>query len=60
MAEQGLAEKRNITLEMAIKVLRKNGVEIDEKKVLEILDFLYLLAKLTVNQYINNPDGDDK
>ncbi len=52
MAEKTLTEKRNITPEMAVKILRKNGVEIDEKKAVEVLDFLYFLAKLTVDQYI--------
>ena len=50
MAEKDLAEKRNITPEMAVKILRKNGVEMDEKKVEEVLDLLYFLAKLIVNQ----------
>ena len=35
---------------MAVKILKKNGVEIDEKKAAEVLDFLYFLAKLIVNQ----------
>jgi len=50
MAEKNLAEKRNITPEMAVKILRKNGVEMDEKKAAEVLDMLYFLAKLIVNQ----------
>ena len=50
MAEKDLAEKRNVTPEMAVKILRKNGVEIDEKKAAEVLDMLYFLAKLIVNQ----------
>ena len=52
--------KRNITVEQAAKILRKNGIECDEKEAKIILDFLYILAKLTVNQYINNQDGDDQ
>ena len=51
MAEQNLAEKRKITPEVAVKILRKNGVEIDEKKAAEVLDLLYIIAKLTVDQY---------
>ena len=53
MAEKDLAEKRNITPEMAVKILRKNGVEMDEKKAAEVLDMLYFLAKLIVNQNFN-------
>ncbi|BAU55594.1 hypothetical protein [Mucilaginibacter gotjawali] len=44
-------EKRNITPEQAIKILRKNGIECDEKDAKIILDFLYNLAKLAVNQH---------
>ena len=50
MAEKTLTEKRNVTPEMAIRMFRENGVEIDEKKVAEVLDLLYFLAKLIVNQ----------
>ena len=60
MAEKTLTEKRNVTPEMAIRYFRGNGIEIDEKKAAEILEFLYILAKLTVNQYVNNQSGDDK
>jgi len=52
MEEKNLTEKRNITPQMAVKILRKNGIEVDEKKAEEILDFLYLWAKLTVKQYL--------
>jgi len=50
MAEQNLTEKRNITPEMAVRILKKEGIEIDEKRALEVLDLLYFLAKLIVNQ----------
>ena len=53
MAEKTLTEKRNITPEMAVRMLRENGVEIDEKKAAEVLDLLYFLAKLIVNQNFN-------
>ncbi len=59
MAGQDLTEKRNITPEMAVKILRKDGVEIDEKKSVEVLDFLYFLANLTVDQYVNNKEKED-
>ncbi len=49
MAEKNLTEKRNITPEMAVRILKKEGIEIDEKKALEVLDMLYFLAKLIVN-----------
>ncbi len=46
-----LLEKRNITSEQALKVLRKNGIDVNEDQAKIILDFLYILAKLTLNQY---------
>ena len=50
MAEQNLTEKRNVTPEMAVRILKKQGVEIDEKKASEVLDLMYFIAKLIVNQ----------
>ena len=50
----GPSQKRNITAERAVAILKKNGVDIDEKNVEKVLDFLYFLAKLTVNQYIKD------
>lgn len=52
MAEKDLAEKRNITPEMAVKILQKNGIEIDAKQASEVLDFMYFLAKLVVDQSV--------
>ena len=49
----GTVAKRGITPEKAIKQLRSNGIEVNEKEAEEILDFLYFLAKLTVKQYVN-------
>lgn len=60
MAGQDLTEKRNITPEMAVKILRKNGVEVDEKEAVEVLDFLYFLAKLTVDQYLDDSNEESK
>lgn len=48
------AGKRKITVAQAIKVLGSKGVTIDEKEAETILDFLYFLGKLTVNQYIKD------
>ena len=50
----GLSETRNITPQQAVKILEQNGVKISEKEAAEILDFLYFLGKLTVNQYFKN------
>ena len=47
-------EKRDITPQKAIEILKKNGIEIDEKEALIILEFLYFFAKLSVDQYLKN------
>jgi len=47
-------KKRNITPEQAVKILRKNGIETNEKDAKIILDFLYFLAKLSVDQYLKD------
>ncbi len=51
--KDGPSEKRNVTPQQAIKILERNGLKISEKEAEEILDFLYFLGKLTVNQYFN-------
>jgi hypothetical protein len=43
-------ERRKITPADAVKILNKSGVEIDEKKAKEVLELIYFLAKLIVNQ----------
>jgi hypothetical protein len=53
-------KKRNLTTADAIKALRQNGIEVSEKEADIILDFLYFLAKLTVNQYVNNQSDTEK
>jgi hypothetical protein len=45
-----LLKKRNVTTKHAIELLQKNGIEINEKKAEEVLDLMYFLAKLIVNQ----------
>ncbi|WP_166727688.1 hypothetical protein [Mucilaginibacter gilvus] len=50
-------KNKTVTTTDTIKALRKDGIEISENEAEKILDFLYFLAKLTVNQYVNNkPD----
>lgn len=45
-----LGEKRSITPEKAVVILGKKGVKLSEKKAEEVLDLMYFLAKLIVNQ----------
>lgn len=47
------SHQRGVTTEQAIGILKKEGVEVDEKDAEIILDFLCILAKLAVNQYVN-------
>ena len=46
----GLSEKRNVTPQQAVKILEQSGLKISEKEAEEILDLMYFLAKLIVNQ----------
>ena len=50
------SKKRNVKPAQIIHILEKNGVKCSEKEAEEILDFLYLLAKLAVNQYFNEKE----
>ncbi len=50
-------KKRKITTAEAVRSLHENGIEASEKDAEIILDFLYFLAKLTVNQYFNSDDN---
>jgi len=43
-------EKRGITTKDAIALLEKNGQKISEKDAEKVLDLMYFLAKLIVNQ----------
>lgn len=45
-----LKEKRNITPEKAIEILSKNGIRIDKNDAQEILELMYFIAKLIVDQ----------
>lgn len=49
----GLSEKRNITPQQAVKILEQSGVKISEKDAEKVLDLMYFLAKLIVNQNFN-------
>ena len=54
----GLSEERGITPKKAIAILEKHGYQISEEEAEEILDFLYILAKLTVNQYLKGSSNE--
>jgi hypothetical protein len=46
----GLSEKRNISPQQAVKILEQNGLKISEKDAGKVLDLMYFLSKLIVNQ----------
>lgn len=46
-------EKRNITPDQAVRVLRKNGIEVSEKDARKILDFMYIIAKLAIREHFS-------
>lgn len=56
MIEEVPKAKRRITSAQAVKILAENHIEVSEKDAEVILDFLYFLAKLTVNQYLKEVD----
>lgn len=49
--------RRSISSLEAQKILKKNGVELSEKKTEEVLDLMYFFAKLIVDQYFKNEDS---
>jgi hypothetical protein len=40
-----LFSSRKVSTNQAIKVLKRNGIQVNEDQAIVILDFLYLLAK---------------
>lgn len=45
-----VSEKRNITPRQTVELLHKKGINITEKEAEKILDLLYFLANLIVQQ----------
>ncbi|GGH12588.1 hypothetical protein [Mucilaginibacter phyllosphaerae] len=45
--------KRRISNEKVIKILKENGITATEEQAKEILNFLYLLADLAIKKYFN-------
>ncbi|RXF71400.1 hypothetical protein [Arcticibacter tournemirensis] len=56
MQEENVNRRSISTLE-AQKILKKNGVDLSEKKTEEVLDLMYFFAKLIVDQYFKNEDS---
>lgn len=45
---------RNISVEQAIIILAKNGAQVNKEEAKNILELLYLISKITINQKIKN------
>lgn len=46
------AKKRKITPEEAVQILKKSGLEVTVHEAKNILELLYILAKLEVDHYL--------
>lgn len=46
-----IPEKRSITPEKAVHILKKSGIEVSLEEANEILRFLYLLAEIMVKRH---------
>jgi hypothetical protein len=53
-------EKRSITAEKAAKILKENGTIVTLEEAQIILDLMYRMAKLSINQYIPHTNTSNK
>lgn len=49
-----------ITPDKAIEILRKDGIEVNIEEAQIILDFLYIIANIVIEQYVNIRDNNSK
>ena len=50
--QKNIQQKRKITPEQAVAILKKKGVHVTVEQAKNILELLYFLAKLEVDQYL--------
>lgn len=50
------AEVKRISPEKAIKLLRDDDVEVTIEQAKVILEFMYQMAEIVVDQYLSNPE----
>lgn len=51
----GTEEKDRIPPEKAVKILKEDGIEVTIEQAKVILDFLYEMAEIAVDQYLSKP-----
>ncbi|CAL1519192.1 hypothetical protein MMC2321_02937 [Chitinophaga sp. MM2321] len=51
-----LCEKEKITPQQAIQILQKDGIVTNQTEAKIILDFLYIIAEIVVDTYLENSD----
>lgn len=49
------SEVKRISPEKAIETLKEDGIEVTTSEAKVILDFLYEMAEIVVEQYLTNP-----
>lgn len=49
-------ETDKISVEKAIQVLHEDGISVTVEQAKIILDFLYLMSEIVVNQYLNTDE----
>ncbi|MDE1193139.1 MAG: hypothetical protein PW786_13500 [Arachidicoccus sp.] len=49
-------EGRRITVKAAIELLKQDGYIVTEEQAKIILDFMYEMAEIAVEQYLSEPD----
>jgi hypothetical protein len=50
--DNGTAKKKKITPEEAVQILKESGLEVTVQEAKNILELLYILAKLEVDHYL--------
>jgi len=45
-----------ITPDKAIQILKEDGITVTNEEAKEILEFLYMLGEIVVDQYLNQSD----
>ncbi|MGN6617399.1 MAG: hypothetical protein ACTHJ5_09505 [Ilyomonas sp.] len=49
------AEIKRISLEKAVELLREDGIEVNIHQAEAILDFMYEIVEIVVDQYLSQP-----